>query len=137
MNLEELCALGLDEAAAGRVLALHGRALEAQRAQYEAQADALRGEWEAGRRASAARRAAEGLRFSSDSARRCFFAELEQAALPLTQDGALEGFDAFAEDFRRRDPAALRAPDSAPLFVLPGGGVTMDEDEALRRAFGL
>ena len=44
MNLEELCALGLDEDAAGRVLALHGRALEDQRDRYEAQAAALQGE---------------------------------------------------------------------------------------------
>lgn len=137
MNLEELCALGLDEDAAGRVLALHGRALEDQRDRYEAQAAALQGELEAHRRAEATRRAAEGLRFSSDSARRCFFTDLEQAALPLTEDGALAGFAAFAEEFCCRDPAALRGPDSMPLFVLPGGGMTAGEDETLRRAFGL
>ena len=55
----------------------------------------------------------------------------------MTEDGALAGFAAFAEEFCRRDPAALRGPDSMPLFVLPGGGMTAGEDETLRRAFGL
>ena len=62
-----------------------------------------------------------------------------QSPVPVsyTHLGALAGFAAFAEEFCRRDPAALRGPDSMPLFVLPGGGMTAGEDETLRRAFGL
>ena len=154
MTLEDLQAMGLDEAAAGQVLAMHSRemeqlsetgaqALEEQKAQanrlkaqWESDLDGMRLRLEAGERAAATGRAAGALRFTSDSARRCFMQELERAALPL-EDGRLAGFERFVADYREKDPAALWPEGAGPLFALAGGGVQLDGDDAVRRAFGL
>lgn len=60
----------------------------------------------------AAERAVSGLRFSSESAKKAFLADLAAKKLPL-QDGKLLGFDEFAKSYKEADPGAF----------LPEGGV--------------
>ena len=59
---------------------------------------------------------AAGLKFSSESAKRAFMADLEAQKLPI-QDGKVLGFDDFAKSYRERDPGALPARrKAAALF---------------------
>lgn len=60
----------------------------------------------------AAERAVSGLRFSSESAKKAFLADLAAKKLPL-QDGKLLGFEEFAKSYKEADPGAF----------LPVGGV--------------
>ncbi len=60
----------------------------------------------------AARNAAAGLKFSSESAKKAFLADLSAKKLPV-QDGALLGFDDFVKSYKESDPAAF-APDVKP-----------------------
>ena len=81
----------------------------AKAADAQRQADAKIAALESG---YAAERAVSGLKFSSESARRAFLADLAAKKLPL-QDGKLLGFDEFAKQYRETDPGAF----------LPEGGV--------------
>ncbi len=142
MTRQDLQALGLDEAAAEKVMALaradgeaREQARQAERAQWQADAAALQDALAGRERAEATRRAAAGLRFTSESARRCFLRELEDAALPVA-DGALEGFDDFLAAYRAGDPGALWGREQGPLFARCAGGDELTGD-AVRRAFGL
>lgn len=60
----------------------------------------------------AAERAVSGLKFSSESAKKAFLADLTAKKLPL-QDGKLLGFEEFAERYKEADPGAF----------IPEGGV--------------
>ncbi len=86
----------------------------------------------------AVKEATAGMKFSSESARKAFAAELGEKKLPL-QDGKLLGLEDFTKSFRENDPAAF-APEGegkTPIAVKGGGGTTLGADAALRAAFGL
>lgn len=54
----------------------------------------------------AAQTAVSALKFSSESAKKAFLADLKAKKLPL-QDGKLLGFDDFLADYKKTDPSAF------------------------------
>lgn len=127
MKTEELKAIGLTDDQIQRVFALNGADVNREKqaaATAVAERDTLRGQladankklegydpaWQ--QKATAAQNAAAGLKFSSESAKKAFLADLSAKKLPV-QDGALLGFDDFVKTYKESDPAAF-APDVKP-----------------------
>lgn len=113
---QAIAALTIERDAARTQLDEAGKKLEGYDPDWKAkaedaqrQADAKIAALESG---YAAERAVSGLKFSSESARRAFLADLAAKKLPL-QDGKLLGFDEFAKQYKEADPGAF----------LPEGGV--------------
>jgi len=83
--------------------------------------------------------ATAGLKFTSESARKAFVADLTAKKLPI-QEGKLLGMDDFVKTYQASDPNAF-APendDKTPTFTKgTGGGAPVAADAALRAAFGL
>lgn len=69
----------------------------------------------------AAERAVSGLKFSSDSAKKAFLADLTAKKLPL-QDGKLLGFDDFAKAYKEADPGAFLPEGGVPRVTAGTGG---------------
>lgn len=81
--------------------------------------------------------AAAGLKFSSDSARRAFIADLIAKKLPI-QDGRLLGLDDFVAAYKETDPDAFSQEGKVPEAVRSGsGGAALSLGDSLRAAFGL
>ena len=82
------------------------------------------------------------LKFSSESAKKAFTAELTAKKLPL-QEGKLLGLEDFTKGYQESDPMAFVSedPDSQPTFVKGGtgggGGFGNRLDASLRAAMGL
>ena len=74
---------------------------KAEKAENDAKAQvaALQGDF-------AAQSAVSGVRFSSESAKKAFLADLKAKKLSL-QDGKLLGFDDFLADYKKTDPSAF------------------------------
>ena len=73
----------------------------------------------------AAQSAVSGLKFSSESAKKAFLAELKAKKLTL-QEGKLLGFDDFLADYRKTDPGAFASgypnvKDGGDPTHTPGG----------------
>ena len=68
----------------------------------------------------AAQSAVSGLKFSSESAKKAFLADLKAKKLTL-QEGKLLGFDDFLADYRKTDPGAFA---SGYPYVKDGGDPT-------------
>ena len=89
----------------------------------------------------AAQSAVSGLKFSSESAKKAFLADLKAKNLPL-QEGKLLGFDDFLTDYRKSDPAAFVPETSLPRVTASATGQpaqpTAKEqvNAAIRAAFG-
>ncbi len=87
----------------------------------------------------AVERAVSGLKFTSESAKKAFVADLTGKKLPV-QEGKLLGLEDFTKTYRETDPGAF-APaddDKTPIFSRGGGGGgTPGSNDALRAAFGL
>lgn len=64
---------------------------------------------------------AAGLKFSSESARKAFLADLEAKGLPV-QDGRLLGFDDFVKEYQAADPGAFAPAVAPPVVVRPTDG---------------
>lgn len=84
--------------------------------------------------------AVTGLKFTSESARKAFVADLTGKKLPV-QEGKLLGLEDFVKTYKEADPNAF-APenngDPAPRVVgRTSGGSTTGVGETLRAAFGL
>lgn len=131
MNLESIQTLlpdaGEDTAAA--LLNLFQQETEAMQAENRK----LRDDLQESRYDCAMEQAAGGLRFSSQAAKQMFFNRLREAQLPM-ENGALQGFSEFQEEFQRNDPGAFRT--GQPVIV-SGTGRSVEKSSALRRAFGL
>lgn len=88
----------------------------------------------------AVEKAAAGMRFSSESARKQFVAELKAKKLSLL-DGKLLGMEDFTRNYRETDPDAFAPEDNDKIPVAAkgtgGGGTKQGVDAALRAAFGL
>lgn len=81
--------------------------------------------------------AVSGLKFSSESARKAFVADLTAKKLPV-QDGKLLGMEDFVKAYKETDPNAFDSGEPAPHVVgKTGGGSTGDPSSALRAAMGL
>lgn len=89
----------------------------------------------------AANRSADGVRFSSESAKRAFLSDLKSKSFPL-QDGKILGFDDFLKGYKESDPGAFEPDKQPPQFSgpTPGmgtGGTAKDKaNAALRAAIG-
>lgn len=81
-----------------------------------------------------------GIKFSSESARRAFVADLTAKKLPI-QEGKLLGLEDFTKSYQESDPGAFVPEDDGrtPTFVRGGGGggSASGADAALRMAMGL
>lgn len=81
-----------------------------------------------------------GIKFSSESARKAFVADLTAKKLPL-QEGKLLGLEDFTKSYQESDPGAFVPEGEAktPTFVRGGGGggSIMGADAGLRAAMGL
>ena len=87
-------------------------------------------------------RAAAGLKFSSEGARKSFMADLAAKKLSMQEDGSLLGFDDFVKSYKQTDPGAF-APDGGLPRVTgsatgqPTAPTTKEQaNAALRAAFG-
>ena len=108
-------------------------------AQAQQQADQQIADLKAG---YAADSAASGLKFTSDSAKKAFMADLKAKKLPLQDDGTLLGFDDYVASYKKTDPGAF-APDgglprvSGSATGTPATPTAKDQaNAALRAAFG-
>lgn len=74
----------------------------------------------------AAERVAAGLKFSSESAKRSFVADLKAKNLPLQEDQLL-GAEDFVKEWRAADPAAFAPEKTPPTFTVGGHSRTMGQ----------
>ena len=106
---------------------------------YNTDTQALKGSLEEVKYGFAVKDAVAGLKFSSESARKAFVAELTAKKLPLQEDKLL-GLDDFTKTYREGDPDAFlpENDDKTPVITRGGaGGPAIGGDSALRAAFGL
>ena len=113
---------------------------------WKVKADAAKAEAE-GKLASmqyefAAKDSISGLKFTSESAKKAFTADLTAKKLPL-QDGKLLGLDDFVKSYKTTDPGAFASDVKPPKFASttpgPQENVKTDHEKAnaaLREAFG-
>lgn len=94
------------------------------------------------KRQYAAASAASALKFTSESAKKAFLADLDAKNLPLQDDGTLLGFDDYVASYKKTDPGAF-APDgglprvSGSATGTPATPTAKDQaNAALRAAFG-
>lgn len=71
----------------------------------------------------AAKTAAAGVKFSSESAKRAFLSDLKAKKLPL-QDGKLLGFEDYLKSYRESDPDAFAPEKVAPTITVGSKGQT-------------
>lgn len=107
---------------------------------YTADTEALKQELADANYGFAVKEAAGGLKFSSESARRAFVADLTAKKLPL-QEGKLLGMDDYVSAYRESDPQAFAEEiEKVPQIVTGGTGggtVSRGADDALRAIMGL
>lgn len=96
---------------------------KAEKAQQEAENKIL-----SMQRSQMVKEKSEQLKFSSESARRAFLADLEAKNLPV-EDGKMLGFDDFVSAYRETDPAAFAPDRPAPTITIPGKGVSPKQTE--------
>ena len=109
------------------------------KSKYEAETEALRKQLEDKEYSYTLKEAVAGLRFSSESAKRTFVADLTEKRPPIN-DGKLLGLDDFVKEYRERDPGAFAPEKEEKTPVAVRGtwsGAGTSPDAALRAAFGL
>ena len=90
----------------------------------------------------AATSAASSLKFTSDSAKKAFMADLKAKKLPLQDDGTLLGFDDYVKSYKQTDPGAFAPEGGLPRVSgsatgTPATPTTKEQaNAALRAAFG-
>lgn len=79
-----------------------------------------------------------GLKFTSESAKKSFIADLMQKNLKLENDTIL-GFDDFVKNYKETDPNAFENEQKPPQFSngSHSGKVDLSNTDALRKAMGL
>ena len=107
---------------------------------YNTDTQALKDQLDAAKYGFAVNGAVAGLKFSSESAKKAFVADLTAKKLPL-QEGKLLGMDDFVKSYQTSDPNAFlpEGEDKTPVVTKGGvgGGPALGADAALRAAFGL
>lgn len=112
---------------------------KAKAAQAQQQADQQIADLKAG---YAADSAASGLKFTSDSAKKAFMADLKAKKLPVQDDGTLLGFDDYVASYKKTDPGAFAPKGGLPRVSgsatgTPTTPTTKEQaNAALRAAFG-
>lgn len=104
---------------------------------YNTDTQALRDQLDATKYGYAVEQAITGMKFTSDSAKKAFTADLTAKKLPI-QDGKLLGLEDFTKSYKETDPGAF-APETTPPSFTTGGGTKsqLGGISALRSAFGL
>lgn len=82
----------------------------------------------------AATSAASSLKFTSDSAKKAFLADLNAKKLPLQDDGTLLGFDDFVKSYKETDPGAFAQETGYPA-VKDGGDPAKTPTGSTREQF--
>ena len=79
-----------------------------------------------------------GLKFTSESAKKSFMADLMEKNLKLENDTIL-GFDDFVKNYKETDPNAFESEQKQPQFSNGNnsGKVDLSNTDALRKAMGL
>ena len=79
-----------------------------------------------------------GLKFTSESAKKSFIADLMAKELKLENDNIL-GFDDFVKEFKETDPHAFESETPPPQFSngSNSGQANLGDDSAIRKAMGL
>lgn len=107
---------------------------------YNTDTAALKQELEGVNYGFAVKEATGGLKFTSESAKKAFLADLTAKQLPL-QEGKLLGLEDFVNAYREADPYAfMEEGDKMPVMVAGGTGggqVSSARDSLLRSAMGL
>lgn len=80
-------------------------------------------------------KASAGLHFSSNAARTAFLSAAREKNLPL-EDGRLQGFAEFRQQFEEQDPGAF-SRSKVVVRDTAAGASAAQTSSALRRAFGL
>lgn len=103
--------------------------------------EGLKGQIKSMEREYALKEQAAGLKFSSESAKKAFLADLAAKELPI-QEGKVLGFDDYVKAYKESDPGAFLSEQTPPRFSshaegTPAGGTAKDQaNAALRAAFG-
>lgn len=108
-------------------------------AKYNADTQALKDQLTAKEYEHTVSGAVAGMKFTSESAKKAFVADLTAKKLPV-QEGKLLGLDDYVKTYRESDPGAFvpENDDKTPVAVKGGtGGQTVAADAALRAAMGL
>ncbi|MBR2716443.1 MAG: phage scaffolding protein, partial [Oscillospiraceae bacterium] len=107
---------------------------------YNTDTKALKDQLDSVKYGHAVDKAVGSLKFTSESARKAFVADLTAKKLQLQDDGKLLGLEDFTKTYREADPGAF-APaqdEKIPVAVRGGGGGNpLSENSALRAAFGI
>lgn len=106
---------------------------------YNTDTQTLKDQLDAANYGFTVKEATAGLKFTSESARKAFVADLTAKKLPL-QEGKLLGMEDFLKTYQTSDPGAFvpENDDKTPTFTKgTGGGAPIAADAALRSAFGL
>ena len=82
----------------------------------------------------AAASAAAGIKFSSESAKKAFLADLTAKKLTLQDDGTLLGFDDFVKSYKQSDPGAFAQEGGYPA-VKDGGDPNKTQTGSTREQF--
>lgn len=82
----------------------------------------------------AAASAAAGIKFSSESAKKAFLADLTAKKLTLQDDGTLLGFDDFVKSYKQADPGAFAQEGGYPA-VKDGGDPNKTTTGSTREQF--
>lgn len=115
------------------------RSAEEWRSKYETETETLRKALEDRVYSDALKEALSGLKFSSESAKRSFLADLTERRPPMN-GGKLIGLDDFVKEYRKRDPDAFAPEKQEKIPVAVRGawsGSNTGLDTALQIAFGL
>lgn len=106
---------------------------------YNTDTQALKDQLESTKYGYAVENAVGSLKFTSESAKKAFLADLTAKKLPI-QEGKLLGLEDFTKDYKEADPGAFVPDNPTPTFTTGSGQKTQTgtaSDSALRAAFGL
>lgn len=106
---------------------------------YNTDTQALKDQLESTKYGYAVENAVGSLKFTSESAKKAFLADLTAKKLPI-QEGKLLGLEDFTKGYKEADPGAFVSDNPTPTFTTGSGQKTQTgtaSDSALRAAFGL
>lgn len=106
---------------------------------YNTDTQALKDQLESTKYGYAVENAVGSLKFTSESAKKAFLADLTAKKLPI-QEGKLLGLEDFTKGYKEADPGAFVSDNPTPTFTTGSGQKTQSgaaSDSALRAAFGL
>ena len=106
---------------------------------YNTETNALKEQLENVQYGHAVETAVGGMKFTSESAKKAFMADLTAKKLPI-QEGKLLGLEDFTKGYKEADPGAFAPTEPTPTFTTGSGQKTQAgtaSESSLRAAFGL